>query len=135
MWHHATMVAKFVDHNNMELKQLWQWKQRERQKSNRFILANQQLCMCITLFCTFLSRSSTIPNFTRLLHGAGEHDTKLPLPFSKLWYGPFRFNPRKFCKHLHKLKLNKIHEFLKQCEFTFKVTFSVCCHSEILLPW
>ena len=119
VWCLVTMVAKFVDHNNMELKQLWQWQQREQPKSNRFILAKQQLCTCITLFCTFLSRSSAIPNFTRLLHGAGEHDTKLPLPFSKLWYGPFRFNPRKFCKHLHKLKLNKIHEFLKQCEFTF----------------
>ena len=24
---------------------------------------------------------------------------------------------------------------IKQCEFTFSVTFSVCCHPEILLPW
>ena len=36
------------------------WKQRrqqwEPQKSKRFILAKQQLCTCITVFCTFLSR-------------------------------------------------------------------------------
>ena len=35
------------------------WKQRERQKSNRFILPKQQLCTCITLFCIFLTRCCT----------------------------------------------------------------------------
>ena len=34
-------------------------RQRERQKSNRFKLAKQQLCTCITLFCTFLCRRCT----------------------------------------------------------------------------
>ena len=33
--------------------------QRERQKSNRLRLAKQQLCTCITPFCTFLCRSCT----------------------------------------------------------------------------
>ena len=42
------MVAKFLDHNNIELKQR---RQRERQKSNRFIMAKQQLCTCITVCC------------------------------------------------------------------------------------
>ena len=50
------MVATFLDHNSGELKPQRRRRQRERQKSNRFILAKQQLCTCITLFCTFLNR-------------------------------------------------------------------------------
>ena len=44
--------------------------QRERQKTNRFRLAKQQLCTCITFFCTFLSAvvphdyNVKVPNFT-----------------------------------------------------------------------
>ena len=34
-------------------------RQRERQRSNRIRLAKQQLCTCITLFCTFLCRCFT----------------------------------------------------------------------------
>ena len=44
---------------NKELKQRRRRRQRERQKSNRFRLAKQQLCTCVTLFCTFLSRRCT----------------------------------------------------------------------------
>ena len=40
---------------NEKLKQQQQRWQREWQKSNRFILAKQQLCTCILLFCTFLN--------------------------------------------------------------------------------
>ena len=43
----------------MELKQRRWGQQQERQKSSRFILAKQQLCTCITLFRTFLSRRCT----------------------------------------------------------------------------
>ena len=39
-----------------ELKQRRRWRHRERQKSNRSILAKQQLCTCITRLCTFLCR-------------------------------------------------------------------------------
>ena len=42
-----------------ELKQRRRRRQRERQKSNRIRLAKQQLCTCITLFCTFLCRCFT----------------------------------------------------------------------------
>ena len=45
---------------NMSLRR----RQRKRQKSNRFSLAKQQLCTCITLFCTFLCRHCT--NTTRI---------------------------------------------------------------------
>ena len=59
VWRNVAMVAKFRDHNNSELKQRIGRRQRERQKSKWFILAKQQLCTCITPFCTFLSRRCT----------------------------------------------------------------------------
>ena len=34
---------------------------------------------------------------------------------------------------LNEMKLDWLS--LKQCEFTFQVTFSVFCHPEVLLPW
>ena len=39
-------------------------RQRERQNINGFRLAKQQLCTCITLFCTFLCRRYTTTTFT-----------------------------------------------------------------------
>ena len=46
-------------------------------KSNRFVLAKQQLCTCITLFGTFLNNDLKLPNFTRRLYGVGEHNTRI----------------------------------------------------------
>ena len=39
--------------------------------------------------------------------------------------------------NIWQIKWNKklVRWSLKWCEFTFYVTFSVCCHPEILLPW
>ena len=48
------MVARFLDHNNGELKQRGHRRQQERQKSNRFILAKQHLCTCVTKNFLFL---------------------------------------------------------------------------------
>ena len=63
-------------------------------KSLRFLLAKQQLCTCITL------------------KGEREHIAQqFPFSFSKLRYGPFGFNPRKFPQHLtNEIKLNKFDE-------------------------
>ena len=41
----------------------WRW-QREREESNRFRLAKQQLCTCITLSCAFLCRHCRLPRET-----------------------------------------------------------------------
>ena len=41
--------------NGKELKQRRRRRQRERQKSNRFRLAEQQLCTCITFFVHFFA--------------------------------------------------------------------------------
>ena len=101
------MVAIFQDHNNGELKQQRRRRQRDRQKSNWFILAKQ------TLYCTFLSRrckSVTVisrARFMELLNTAQEFSFSL----SKLRYGPLGFNPRQFRQDLkNKNKLNKIDE-------------------------
>ena len=49
------MAAKFLDHNNRELKQRRRRRQRELEKSNRFTSAKQQLCTCVTLFVRSLA--------------------------------------------------------------------------------
>ena len=49
------MVAKFLDHNNRELKQDDGDGNENGKKSKRFKWGKQQLYTCITLFCTFLS--------------------------------------------------------------------------------
>ena len=85
---HITMVAKFLDDNNRELKQRRRRRQRERQKSIRFtcILTKQQLYTCIKLFNTFLNRRCTTSTwnsliFTRPLYGVSKHNTKIFLFF------------------------------------------------------
>ena len=59
-----TFSITLVCHLNIrDLKIRQRRRQRERPKNNRLRLAKQQLCTCITLFCTFLCRPCT--NTTR----------------------------------------------------------------------
>ena len=99
------MVAKFLDLNNWEFKQRRRRRQREQLKRNKFRLAKQQLCTCITLFVHFLAvvarlrhETSQFHALASIIHGVGKHNTKFSFSFSfsKLKYGPFGFNPRKF---------------------------------------
>ena len=53
--------------DNRELKQRRRRRQRERQQSNWFKLVKQQLCTCITLFCTFLCRRCTTTTWKCLI--------------------------------------------------------------------
>ena len=74
------MVAKFLDHNDRQLKQRWQQRQRERPKGSRFIKPEQQLYT----YHSFLHFSKLslhdcdmkLPNFTRPLSGVREHNTR-----------------------------------------------------------
>ena len=43
-------------------------------------------------------------------------------------------DPENFA-NIWQIEGNWIRSMKKQCEFTFWMTFSVCCHPEILLPW
>ena len=53
--------------DNRELKQRRRRRQRERQKSTWLRLTKQQLCTCITLFCTFLCRRCTTTTWKWLI--------------------------------------------------------------------
>ena len=71
-----------------ELKQRRRRRQRERQKSNSFRLAKQQLCTCITLFCTFLCSHCTTTTWKCLISRfVKDVDTRQWLSFSfpELW--------------------------------------------------
>ena len=77
--------------------------QRERQKTNRFRLAKQQLCMCITLFSTFLYRRCTTTSWNFLISrfvGEVTQRQRFSFPFAELWYSLLEFNSRKICQHL-----------------------------------
>ena len=90
-------------HENRELKQRRPRRQREQHESNRFILAKQQLCTCITLFCTFLCRQCTtmawkclISRFVKVMN----RRQQLSFSFRILWHNPLEFNSTKICWHL-----------------------------------
>ena len=90
--------------DNTELKQRRQRRKRERQKSNRFRLAKQQLCTCITLFCTFFCRHCTSTTtwkcvVSRFVEDANTRQ-RLPFSFPELQYGLLKFNSRENCQHL-----------------------------------
>ena len=61
-WRHVKTL-----YSDPELMQRRQRRQRGRQKSNRLRLAKQQLCTCITLFCTFLCRHCTTTTWNFLI--------------------------------------------------------------------
>ena len=75
-----------------------------REKSNRFTLAKQQHCTCITLFFNMCEPS--LHDCVR--NGEGEHF------FFLLRYGRSGLNPRQFRQHLTNLmKVNTIDEVLR----------------------
>ena len=80
------------------LKQRRRRRQRERRKSKRFRLAKQQLCMCITLLCTFLCRHCTTTTWKCLISRFVENANtrqQLYFSFAELWYSNFRIQLQK----------------------------------------
>ena len=97
------MISEWKCFDVRELKQRRRRRQRERQKSNRFRLAKQQLCTCITLFCTFLCRHCTTTTWKCLISRFVENANtrqQLYFSFAELWYSLLEFNSRKNCQHL-----------------------------------
>ena len=81
-----------------EFTQRRRLRQQERQKSNRFRQAKQQLCTCITLFCTFLCRRCTTTTWNCLISRFVEDGNKrqqLSFSFPELWCSPLEFNSKK----------------------------------------
>ena len=86
------------------IRELKQWRRRsqsEREKSNRFRLAKQQLCMCIPLFSTFLCcRSTTKPWKYLISRFVEDRTTRQGLSFPKTLIRSLEFSSRKICEHL-----------------------------------
>ena len=73
-------------------------RQREQEKSNKFILAKQQLCTCITLFCIhFLAVVAGATWKCLISRFVEDGNTWQQLSFSspELWYSPVEFNSQK----------------------------------------
>ena len=86
-----------------ELKQRRRRRQLERQKSNRFKLAKQQRCSCITLFCyAFLCRHCTTTTwkfiFSLFVEDVNTRQ-RLSFSFPVTRYTALEFNSRKKCQH------------------------------------
>ena len=99
----------------IELKQRRRRQQRERQKSNRFRLAKQQLCTCITLICTFLCRCCKTTTW-KCLNSRFVEDGNTGQPpsfsFPELWYSPLEFNSKRNCQRLtNQTRWNKRDKF------------------------
>ena len=92
-------------------------------KSNKFILVKQQLCTCITLFCTCFSRRCTTATWNFLISRAslGSRWTQ-----HKTFLCPFLNSDTVLSDSIQKIsptfdKLNEIEDrwSLKECEFAF----------------
>ena len=126
--------------DNRELKQRRRRRQRERQKSNRFRLAKQQLCTCITLFCTFLCRRCTTTTWMCLISRFVEDvNTRQRLCFSfpELWYSLLEFNSSKIYQHLTNwTRWNKRDKVWSSANSLFKWRFRSrrrsCCWSSLM---
>ena len=114
-----------------ELKEWLQWQQWEQQKSNRFRLAKQQLCMCIMLFCTFLCHRCTTTMWKCINSCTvvdGNTRQQLSFSFPELWYSPLEFN-----WWLKQDGINAIKFEAVQLHF-FKWRFHSRCHCCCLSP-
>ena len=96
--------------------------QRERQKSNRFRQAKQQLCTCITLFNRFLWRRCTTTTWKCLISRCVKHVNTRQRPslsFPELWYSVLKFNSKTFANIWRWTSRNKWDKSSKKYEFTF----------------
>ena len=110
-----------------ELKQRRRWRQRERQKSSRSILAKQQLCTCIARLCTFLCRRCATSTWNCLNSRFVEYvNTRQRFcnSFLKHRYSPLEFISRKIHQHLTNWTTwNKSDKFLNSVNSRFKRRF------------
>ena len=106
----------------------------------RFRLAKQQLCTCITLFCTFLCRHCTTTAwnflFSRFMEGMNRKQ-QFSFSFPEIRYSLLEFNSRKVRHYLSELnEMEWTQQSLKQREFSFKWRFFICrrrcCSSSLI---
>ena len=96
-------------------------------KINRFRLAKQQLCTCITLFCTFPCRHCTTTTWNCLISRFVEDaNTRQRFSFCFSWtsLSPLKWNSRKIRQHFsNRPKRNKCHEVWSSANSLFKWRF------------
>ena len=123
-----------------ELKQRRRRRQGERQKRNGFRSAKQQLCTCITLFCTFLCRHCTTTTWKCLISRFVEDgNTRQQLSFSlpELWNSPLEINSKKTCQPVTNwTRWNKHYKVWDSANSLFKWRFRGrrrrCCFSSLI---
>ena len=120
-------ISLHCSSNIRELTQRLRRWQRERQKSNRFRQAKQQLCTCITLFCTFLCRRCTTTTWNYLISRFVEDGNKrkqFSFSLPELWCSPLQFNYSKICQHLtNETRWNKRDKVWSSANSLFKWRF------------
>ena len=119
-----------------EIKQRRQRRQRERQKSNRFTLAKQQLCTCITLFVHFsavterLQRENTW--FLVLWKNVNTRQ-RLSFSFPEHRYSLLEFNSRENCQHLMNwTRWNKCDKVWNSAASLFKPPITISQYAKTL---
>ena len=104
------------------------------QKSDRFRLAKQQLCMCIMLFCAFLCHHCMTTTWQCLtscfVEDVNTIRQRLLFSLLELWYSLLEFNSRKICQNLmYWTSWNKHNKVWSSANSLFKWCFhSHCCH-------
>ena len=78
-----------------------------------------------------------LPNFTSPLYGVAEHNSQHKnCPFHFLNLDNVTYGPKENFAKIYQIKWNWIRSVkFEILRIDFEVTFSVCCHPEILLPW
>ena len=78
--HHGSTISGW------QQNQRWRQKKENGKKSKRFLLTKQQICTCITLFCTFLCRRCTPATWNFLISHSRFMKSVLSFCSSRLRY-------------------------------------------------
>ena len=122
-------------------QRLRRW-QRERKKRNRFRQAKQQLCTCITFFCTFFCLRCATATWNCLISRFVEDGNKrqhLSFSFPELWCSPLEFNSKKLCQRLTNLtRWNKCDQVWSNanslCKWRFRSRRRCGCINSLIFP-
>ena len=139
------VYSRIQSSNDRERKQRRRRRQGERQKNNRFGLAKQQLCTCVTLFCTFLCRRCTTTTWKCLISRFVEDVNKRQRLSFFFWTSihSFRIQLQKICRYLiNWTSWNKRDKFWSSANSLFEWRFRNrrcrCCLRSIsswMDPW
>ena len=108
MWVYGREVATPLTFDNRELKQRRRWRQGERQKSNRFRLAKQQLYHAFLYMSSPSLHDYDVKMPTVRFCGLWRTKQGLSLSFPDLWCRVSEFNSRNRCRNIWRNKRDGI---------------------------